>query len=283
MATEPTSPRDRAAEAADLAGDGAAATSARAEEVAGEVGGVGEDAQQRVRARLLKEAPYAAKGLGSVAAQAARDVDAETLAARVRHIPAAVVSRVNRLGVDARTTYLALVARGRGQSLREVGDSVAATVTDQVTNAAESTAEATAAAGEQVTNAAATTTGAAAAAGEQTNRMGGRVRGAVTSGSRAAAGTAKGFGGKLKRAATRSGKPDEDAEREGDAEEAVTADGDPTSDTGTAETGEELDTGSGPLEERTVAQLRQRAGQLGIGGRAGMRKADLVAAIRDAT
>jgi hypothetical protein len=282
MATEPTGPRDRVAEAADMAGDGAAATSARAEEVAGEAGGVGEEAQRRVRARLLKEAPYAARGLGSVAAQAARDVDAETLAARVRHIPVAVVSKVNRLGVDARTTYLALVARGRGESLREVGDSVATTVTDRVTDTAQSTAEAAAAAGEQVTNAAGTTTGAAAAAGERTNRMGGRVRGAVTSGSRAAAGTAKGFGGKLKRAATRSGKPDEDAEP-ADAAEAVTDDGDPTSDTETAETGDGPDTGSGPLEDRTVAQLRQRAGQLGIDGRAGMRKADLVAAIRDAT
>jgi hypothetical protein len=225
---------DQAEETVDVAGQQAETTASQAE---GAVEQAQDEARKVAKRRLLREAPYAALGLGNVVVETARGVEASSLPERVKRTPPAVVSEVSHLGETPKASYLALAAKGRGAPLPP-----------DVAADAAAPAEA---AGQQAK-------GAAGAAREG-------VKGTAeqsSSAARSAGGRAKGLIGKARGAVPAAGQADDDAG---------------------SETEEELDTGTGRLEDRTVAQLRNRATELGIEGRSGLRKQELIDAIRDAT
>jgi hypothetical protein len=209
-----------------------------------------EDEAREVAGRaMLREAPYAGIGLGHVVAETVRHLDASSLPERLRRTPGAVASKVGDLGTNAKVSYLALAARGRAVRLSSAGDDLTAEVQRQ-TKAVVGLTKDTATATRDVATETVDQAGATAAA------TGGKAKGVV---------------GKLKGAATRrttkpAGEQDEDATG-------------PTATTPDSA----ADTGTGPLEKRTVAQLRERASELGIEGRTSMKKKELIQAIRDAT
>jgi hypothetical protein len=114
-------------------------------------------------------------------------------------------------------------------------------------------------------------------------------------GAQETAGRAAGVLGKVRGAVTRGSKRTEEETDESDQAESAGADEDADEAEAApkkrrrkkapaAEAAEDtLDTGSGALASRSLKQLRNRAEQLGIEGRAKMKKDDLVQAIRDAT
>jgi hypothetical protein len=106
---------------------------------------------------MLREAPYAGRGLGRVVADAVRDVDATSLPERLRRSPGAVVSKVGSLGPNAKVGYLNLAARGRGEQLQKAGEQAA----DSTAKRTKAAAKRTKAAGSR-TKAAAKRTKAAA-------------------------------------------------------------------------------------------------------------------------
>jgi hypothetical protein len=251
-----------------------------------------EDEAREVAGRaMLREAPYAGIGLGHVVAETVRHLDASSLPERLRRTPGAVASKVGDLGTNAKVSYLALAARGRAVRLSSAGDDLTAEVQRQ-TKAVVGLTKDTATATRDVA------TETVDQAGDTAAATGGKVKGVVsklksvpartskTAGTAAdtaeevadqtvataaaTGGKVKGVVGKLKGAATRrttkpGGEQDEHA-----TEPAATPDS-------------AADTGTGPLEKRTVAQLRERASELGIEGRTSMKKKELIQAIRDAT
>lgn len=233
----------------DVTETGAAGAAAAAQDAADQASG---EVRGEVRGKLLREAPYAARGLGRTVAEASREVDADALPERLRRTPGAAASKVSRLGTDARSTYVALVARGRGEQVRDAGESAATADSD------------TASAGLRGSEEAPDGTGA------RVKEFGGKVIGSVKHASEVAGTKATEVAGRVKRIATRSSSDGDEAARTEAASRAE------------AET-EKLDVGTGPFEKRTVAQLRNRASELGIEGRTTMKKAELIRAIRDAT
>lgn len=283
----------------DVTEDGAAGAAAATEDATDQATG---EVRGEVRGKLLREAPYAARGLGKTVVEASRDVEADALPERLRRTPGAVVSKVSRLGTDPKTTYVALAARGRGEQVRDAATSAATTVTDTASSAVDGSNG--------------TSDGAAAKA----KQLGGKVVGSVKHASEVAGTKAMDVAGKVKGVATRSSSDGDEAEQ-GDPDETsgtdATTEGTASTVRGKAkgaagrvkgaasrtattargkgkraskkaeeqadEQAEKLDVGSGPLEKRTVAQLRNRASELGIEGRTTMKKKDLAQAIRDAT
>ncbi|WP_052666834.1 Rho termination factor N-terminal domain-containing protein [Nitriliruptor alkaliphilus] len=267
----------------------AAATQEAADQATGEVRG-------EVRGKLLREAPYAARGLGKTVAEATREVEAEALPERLRRTPGAVASKVSRLGTDTKSTYVALAARGRGEQVRDAGKSAATAATDTASAALGGSDE------------------ASDGTGAKAKELGGKVVDSVKHASEVAGTKATEVVGKVKRVATRSSAGGDEAEQS-NADEAGGSDTTGTASTArgkakdaagrvkgaatrtatsargrtkaaakkTGEQAEKLDVGTGPLEKRTVAQLRNRASELGIEGRTTMNKKDLAQAIRDAT
>jgi gas vesicle protein len=208
-----------------------------------------EDQAQQVAGRaMLREAPYAGIGLGHVVAETVRNLDATSLPERLRRTPGAVASKVGDLGTNVKVSYLALAARGRAVSLSSAGDDLPGEVRKQTEAVADLTKDTATATGDIATD-------AVDQAGDTAAATGGKVKGVV---------------GKLKGATARTAKPA--VEQAGDA-------AGPTATTSESAS----DTGTGPLEKRTVAQLRERASELGVAGRAGMKKKELIRAIRDAT
>lgn len=197
---------------------------------------------------MLREAPYAGLGLGHVVAETVRNLDATSLPARLRRAPGAVASKVGDLGTNVKVSYLALAARGRAVRLSSAGDELTGEVERQTKAVVDLTKDPATATRDVATE-------AADQAGDSAAATGGRIKGVV---------------GKLKGVSPRTTKSA--AEQDEDA-----ADPTPTASESAA------DTGTGRLEKRTVAQLRERASQLGIEGRAGMKKNELIRAIRDAT
>jgi len=212
-----------------------------------------EDQAHEVAGRaMLREAPYAGIGLGHVVAETVRHLDASSLPERLRRTPGAVVSKVGDLGSNVKVSYLALAARGRAVRLSSAGDELTGEVQRQTKAVADLTTDTATASRDLATDIAAE---AADQAGDTAAATGGKIKGVV---------------GKLKGVSPRTtksaGEQDEDADG-------------PTPPTSESA----ADTGTGPLEQRTVAQLRERASELGIEGRAGMKKKELIRAIRDAT
>lgn len=228
---------DQAEETVDVAGQQAEATASQAEGAAEQAE---DEAGQVAKRQLLREAPYAALGLGSVVVETARGVEASSLPERVKRTPPAVVSEVSHLGETPKASYLALAAKGRGAPLPP---DVAPAAADAAAPAEE--------AGRQ----------AKGAAGEAREGVTGTAE-RSSSAARSAGGRAKGLIGKARGAVPAARRDDDDAGSEAE---------------------EQLDTGTGRLEDRTVAQLRNRATELGIEGRSGLRKQELIDAIRDAT
>jgi hypothetical protein len=266
------------------------ATQEAADQVTGEVRG-------EVRGKLIREAPYAARGLGNVVVEATRDVDADGLPERLRRTPGAVASKVGGLGDDAKSTYVALAVRGRGEKLRDAGESSATAAGDAASSALGGSEDPT-------------------DGGGKAKELGSKVTGAVKHAATLAGTKAMDTVGKVKSATGRSSSDEDDAgddDADGTTGSAATEEGRVSAARGKAksaagrvkgaasrtatsargrtkgaateaeEQAEKLDVGSGPFEKRTVTQLRNRASELGIEGRAAMKKKDLVQAIRDAT
>jgi hypothetical protein len=251
-----------------------------------------EDEAREVAGRaMLREAPYAGIGLGHVVAETVRNLDAGSLPERLRRTPGAVASKVGDLGSNAKISYLALAARGRAVRLSSAGDDLTGEVQKQ-TKAVVGLTKDTATATRDVTTEAVDQAGdTAAATGGRVKGVVGKLKGVPTRTSKTAGtavdtaeevadqtvdtaartgGRVKGVVGKLKGAATRTTKPAGEQDEDAAGPTAQTSDS-------------AVDTGTGPLEKRTVAQLRERATELGIEGRASMKKKELIQAIRDAT
>ena len=245
MAKKDAKTKQMTGEVTDLAKNTAKHAESQAREAVEQV----EDEARDFAARAaVREAPYAAIGLGDLVVETARDVEASSLPQRLLHTPLAVLSRVSNLGTNPKVTYLVLAARGHGLRLQAAGE--------QATSEAE---EHTKAVAEH-------TQGAATAIRDGAEEVAERTGAAAE----ATGGRAKALRGKAKGAATRRPKTTE--KQDGDA-----------SGSSTEDAGSTADTGTGPLEGRTVAQLRNRARELGIEGRTGMKKQELVQAIRDAS
>jgi hypothetical protein len=88
---------------------------------------------------VLGEVPYAILGLGRVVVDAVGDVEATSLPERLRQTPGAVVSKVSKQGPNLKVGYLALVARGRGESLKPAGQEIADDTTEQTKATAKKT------------------------------------------------------------------------------------------------------------------------------------------------
>jgi hypothetical protein len=217
-------------------------------------------------ARLsLKGLGYASVGVGDAGVDGVRALArmSRRLPGHLREAPEAVGTWAKQLGTEFQRGYAHLSERGR----RVTG---AARRDPRVHEARRRTE----AAGSQAKAAATTATdkGAAAASQAKGAATAVRRRGAEAEPQVKAAGTAtrkrgQEAGSAAKGAATSAGRA-ADAQKE--AAGAV------------AEKLGEADTGSGPLEERTVEQLRNRATELEIEGRSTMKKQELVKAIRDA-
>ena len=221
---------------------------------------VEDEARDVARRAMLREAPYAAAGLADMVATTARRVDASSLSERLRRTPVAVASKTSNLGASAKVSYLALAARGRGARLQGAGEAAAGEAAEQAKAAVGQAEDAGAATRDAVEEGAGRTGDAAEATG----------------------GRAKALFGKVRSAASRSPKASEehaDDTEPSDDTEPATADPEPAAD----EPENAMDTGKGPLERRTVAQLRNHARELGIEEDEGMSKKELVRAIRDAS
>jgi hypothetical protein len=278
------------------------------------------EARQVAGKHALKELPYAAVGLGDVVADAARRVDATTLAERLRRTPVVVGSKVLDLGANATESYLALVARGRALRLQAAGEDateaareqteaviaqaeeavgqgggVAAATLDRAKAAAGKVRDLAARGAKGAGEAAESAADAGAAAGGEVADAAGTASTTAADGAQETAGRAAGVLGKVKGAVTRGAKRTEEETDESDEAESAAPGGDADEAEAApkkrrrkkvpaAEAAEDaLDTGSGALAGRSLKQLRNRAEQLGIEGRAKMKKDDLVEAIRDAT
>jgi hypothetical protein len=240
---------------------------------------------------MLREAPYAGIGLGHVVAETVRNLDASSMPERLRRTPGAVASKVGDLGTNVKVSYLALAARGRAVRLSSAGEDLTGEMQRQTRAVVGLTKDTATATRDVATEAVDQAGDTAAATGGKIKGVAGKLKSVPRRTSKTAAtaaetaeevadqtvdtaartgGRAKGVVGKLKGAATRTTKPageqDEDAAG-------------PT----VQSSGNAADTGTGPLEKRTVAQLRERANELGIEGRTSMRKKELIQAIRDAT
>jgi hypothetical protein len=147
-----------------------------------------DEASEAAGRTMLREAPYAAVGLGKVVTDAARHVDAASLPERLRRAPSAVASRASALGTNAKVAYLALAARGHAARLQAAGDDAATEVAEQAQDMVDLTQEG--------------------------------VEDAATSADEATGGRAKAWFGRVKGAATRSSKNEpEDGAAADDADE----------------------------------------------------------------
>lgn len=182
-----------------------------------------DEASEAAGRTMLREAPYAAVGLGKALTDAVREIDAAALPERLKRTPTVIALRASSLGTNAKAVYLTLAARGRAAQLQAAGD-------EAITKAADQAEEVVDTGREGVEDA--------------------------TSAAEATGGRARSWLGKVKGAATRSSK--------GETRDASNHDSD-------------------ELEELTVAELRDRASELDIGGRTNMRKQELIEAIREAT
>jgi len=216
------------------------------------VGRVEDQAREVGGRAMLREAPYAGIGLGHVVTETVRQLDASSLPERLRRSPGAVASKVGDLGSNVKVSYLALAARGRAVRLSSAGDELTGEVQRQTKAVADLTTDTATASRDLATDIA---TQAADQAGDTAAATGGKIKGVV---------------GKLKGVSPRTTRS------AGEQTEDAAGPTPPTSESA-------ADTGTGPLEKRTVAQLRERARELGIEGRAGMNKKELIQAIRDAT
>lgn len=256
MATKEAKRRKTPREAPDLAKQQTTEALQNGEETVGRI----EDEAREVAGRtMLREAPYAGIGLGHVVAETVRNLDATSLPERLRRAPGAVTSKVGEMGTNVKVSYLALAARGRALRLSSTGDELSGEMrrqTKAVGGLAKDTATATRdVASETVVQASDVASETVEQASDTAAATGGRVKGAV---------------GRLRRAANRTTEP------AGGHEEDV--------DGPAAETSEvAMGAGTGPLEKRTVAQLRECASELGIEARSSMKKKELIRAIRDAT
>jgi hypothetical protein len=303
MAKNDAKTKQMAGEVADLAKNTANDAESQAREAVEQV----EDEARDLAVRTaIREAPYAALGLGGLLVETARDVEASSLPQRLLHTPVAVVSRVSNLGTNPKATYLVLAARGHGLRLQAAGEQATSEAEKHTKAAAEHAQEAATATRDGAEEVAGRTGAAAEATGGRAKALLGKAKGAATrrpktdetqddaspapteeepestadtengeaaertGTAEATGGRAKALLGKAKGAATRRPKTTEkqadDAARSSSENDGSTA-----------------DTGTGALENRTVAQLRNRARELDIEGRTSMKKQELVQAIRDAT
>jgi hypothetical protein len=83
------------------------------------------EASEAAGRTMLREAPYAAVGLGKALTDAARNVDATALSERLQRTPTAIASRASAVGSSIRVAYLALAARGRVARIQAGGDDAA--------------------------------------------------------------------------------------------------------------------------------------------------------------
>lgn len=238
MTTDDNSFRRRVDEVIDLTEDRAKAAATWGKQAGQEFA---ERARRFAESDVVREAPFAAVGLGDVVAEAARETDDEPLPDRLRRAPGDVISKVRDLGGDdVRDTYLSLAERGRVLRGKVTSDPRKGDVSRHASTAGDQARGAASAAKRGAEDVAART---GAAATDAT----GRAKAATSSAAKAA-------------------KSQADVAR-----------------SAAAKAGATLDTGTGPLEKRTVAQLRARASELEIPGRSGMQKRELIEAIRDAT
>jgi uncharacterized protein YjbJ (UPF0337 family) len=303
MAKKDGKTKQMSGEATDLAKSTANGAESQAREAVEQVQDEARDLAVRT---AIREAPYAAIGLGDLLVETARDVEASSLPQRLLHTPVAVVSRVSNLGTDPKVTYLMLAARGHGLRLQATGGQATSAVEEHTKATAEHAQEAATATRDGAQEVAERTGAAAEATGGRAKALLGKAKGAATrrpktdetqddaspapteeepestadtengeaaertGAAEATGGRTKALLGKAKGAATRrpktTDKQDDDAARSSSENDGSTA-----------------DTGTGALENRTVTQLRNRARELDIEGRTSMKKQELVQAIRDAT
>lgn len=234
----------------------------------------------------LKDAGYAVLGLGDATVAGFRSVGSSSseLPRALRRAPSLLGTAAGQVGSAIVEGYSELADRGRKVTGRAKQDPAVQQARRQ-TRAASSQAKGAAtrvgteAAGtaKQARDAAETVAGSGRRAARKTAAHGGTAAKTTAKQGRAAAEDtaedakqrSKGAASQVKGAATSAGRAAR-AQTEAAGSTAEKA-------------GAEADTGTGPLEERTVEQLTARAAELDIDGRSNMKKQELVEAIRAAT
>lgn len=262
----------------DVAREEARAGAARASERA-------DEARTNTQARL-KDAGYAVLGLGDATMASVRSLGSSSsdLPRTLRRAPELLSTAAGQIGTTLLGGYAQLADRGRkvsGQTKQDPAVQEARhrtqTASSRAKGAATRVGTEAAGATQQAREATRTVAGRGQQAARDTSEQARRgARETAEQGRQAAKATtedtrerSKGAASQVKGAATSASTA---AEAQTEAARA------------TAEkAGAEADTGSGSLEERTVEQLRARAAELDIDGRSGMKKQELVEAIREAT
>lgn len=263
-----------------------ARTSAKAKATTEQAKATGRQAERTLHSALT-DVGYAALGVGGSTVDLVRSVGRTSakLPAVLLDAPETVTSVLNSTATTLSDGYSTLVSRGRtltGQIADEPAVKDATNKVSKTAHQAKSTIGQARSAGKttakkatsQAKRASTSVTKAAKATTAEATKQAERAAGDVADAAASTANTAKAQAKQTTGQAKATGKA---------ASEAADSASKATSAATKVTPKSESDTGTGPLDSRTVEQLGNRAAELDITGRSSMTKDELVAAIRDAS